>query len=215
MHTPPRSRDRAPTPRRRSRFAALTRAVLAAALPLLAACVAFERAPVAELRCDPDLVGAWTVKTGGGLSKTAHVDARCHSEDWPAMNDKPVALDLTGFAIGQDRYLALTPEQAQRAIGADPGSLTGTAPAGSLFLVLYRVGADGAIEAWLPDSQRALAAIARGELAGRKLDERFALIQGTPEQLHDTLEQRLSLLYDTDRKAMVFQRAKAARQDSP
>ena len=131
------------------------------------------------------------------------------------MGDKPVALELTGFVVGEDRYLVLTPEQAQRAIGADTGSLTGTAPKGSVFLVLYRLGPDGRLQAWLPDSKRALDAIARGELAGRKLDDRYALLQGEPEQLRDTLSQRLTLLYDTDRKAMVFERAKAARQDSP
>jgi len=196
-------------------FQAALRPALAVALAAgLCACVAFERTPVAELRCDPDLAGAWTVKAGGNAHKTVHVDDRCRSEDWPGMGDKPVALELTGFVVGEDRYLVLTPEQAQRAIGADTGSLTATAPKDSVFLVLYRINARGGLDAWLPDSQRALAAIARGELAGRKLDERFALVQGTPEQLRDTLAQRLNLLYDTDRKAMVFERAKAARQDS-
>ncbi|QQP96698.1 hypothetical protein [Lysobacter enzymogenes] len=196
-------------------FQAALRPALAVALAAgLSACVAFERAPVAELSCDPDLAGAWTVKAGGNAHKTVHVDARCRSEDWPGMGDKPTTLELTGFVVGQDRYIVLTPEQAQRAIGADTGSLTATAPKDSVFLVLYRINARGSLDAWLPDSQRALAAIARGELAGRKLDERFALVQGTPEQLRDTLAQRLNLLYDTDRKAMVFERAKAARQDS-
>ncbi|MBN7138394.1 hypothetical protein A7A76_04665 [Lysobacter enzymogenes] len=202
-------------PRLRARvLPRLGAATVLACLTLIGGCVAFERAPVAELRCDPDLAGAWTVKAGGNLSKTVRIDAQCHTEDWPGMNDKPVALDLTGFAIGQDRYIALTPEQAQRAIGADAGSLTATAPKGSVFLVLYRLTANG-LDAWLPDSQRAIDAIARGQLAGRKLDDRFALVQGDPEQLRDTLAQRLHLLYDTDRKAMVFERAKAARQDSP
>jgi len=189
--------------------------LIATILAGLSACVAFERAPVAELRCDPDLAGAWTVKAGGNAHKTVHVDANCRSEDWPGMGDKPTTLELAGFVLGQDRYLVFTPEQAQRAIGADTGSLTHTAPKGSVFVVLYRFDARGGLEAWLPDSQRALDAIARGELAGRKLDDRYALLQGTPEQLRDTLAQRLNLLYDTDRKAMVFERAKAARQDSP
>ncbi|QWP75816.1 hypothetical protein J5226_19725 [Lysobacter sp. K5869] len=195
--------------------AALRLSLAALILAGLSACVAFERAPVAELRCDPDLAGAWTVKAGGNVHKTVHVDARCRSDDWPGLGDKPTTLELTGFVLGQDRYLVFTPEQAQRAIGADAGSLTGTAPKGSVFLVLYRFNAQGGLEAWLPDSQRALDAIARGELAGRKLDDRYALLQGEPEQLRDTLSQRLNLLYDTDRKAMVFERAKAARQDSP
>ena len=190
-------------------------AAVFACLSLLGGCVAFERAPVAELRCDPDLAGAWTVKAGGNAHKTVHVDARCRSTDWPGMGDKPTTLELTGFTIGRDRYIALTPEQAQRAIGADTGSLTATAPKGSVFLVLYRFNAQGGLDAWLPDPQRALDAIARGQLAGRKLDDRFALVQGDPEQLRDTLAQHPDLLYDTDRKAMVFERAKAARQDSP
>lgn len=197
----------------RRRFAAISLSL--ALVTGLSACVAFERAPVAELRCDPDLAGAWTVKTGNGLKKTANVDARCHSEDWPGMNDKPVALDLTGFVIGQDRYIALTPEQAQLAMGADSGALTGGLPQGAVFLVLYRIGPDGVLQAWLPDSKRALDAIARGELRGRRLKEQFALVQGSPEQMRDTLSQQSNLLYDTDRKAMVFERAKAARQDSP
>lgn len=231
---PPMPTNANPPPHARARAnAAATRRRLAAAswpLALAAAlggCVAFERAPVAELRCDPDLAGAWTVSAGNGLKKTAHVDARCHTDDWPGMNDKPVAMDFTGFAIGQDRYLALTPEQAQRAMGADPGALTEGLPAGAVFLVLYRIGPDGALHAWLPDSKRALDAIARGELRGRRLKEQFALVEGDPEQMRDTLSQRSNLLYDTDRKAMVFERAaernveraaepaKAARQDSP
>lgn len=194
---------------------AARRLALAALLAGLSACVAFERPPVAELRCDPDLAGAWTIKAGNGLKKTAHIDARCHTDDWPGMSDKPVALDLTGFVVGQDRYLALTPVQAQLAMGADPGALTEGLPKDAVFLVLYRLGPDGRLQAWLPDSKRALDAIARGELDGRRLKEQFALIQGTPEQLRDTLAQRRNLLYDTDRQAMVFERAKAARQDSP
>lgn len=180
-------------------------AILLAALALAAGCVAFERSPVAESRCDPDLPGQWRLRAEG-VDKTIRIDARCHTEDWPGLRERPVALDLTGFSIGEDRYIVLSPAQAERAIGAEGRSLTATAPAGSVFLVLYRIQG-GRISAWLPDSQRALAAIARGELDGRKLEDRFALVQGDAERLRTTLARRADLLYDTQAKAMSLQRA--------
>jgi len=183
------------------------RAVLLAALALCAGCVAFERSPVAERRCDPDLPGQWRLRADH-IDKTIRIDARCHTEDWPGLRERPVALDLTGFAIGQDRYIVLSPAEAERAIGAEGRSLTRTAPADAVFLVLYRIEG-GRISAWLPDSQRALAAIARGELAGRKLEDRFALVQGDAQRLRATLAQRTDLLYDTQAKAIALQRVSA------
>ncbi len=194
----------APTVEPMSAAARALRPLVLAALALCAGCVAFERSPVAERRCDRDLPGHWRLRAEG-IDKTLRIDARCHTEDWPGLRERPVALDLTGFAIGEDRYIVLSPAEAERAIGAEGRSLTGAAPAGAVFLVLYRIE-DGRISAWLPDSQRALAAIARGELDGRKLEDRFALVQGDAERLRATLARHTDLLYDTRAKAMSLQR---------
>ena len=193
----------AATPRRRGALLG----ALAVSLGLLGGCVAFERSPVAERSCDPELPGEWNLRADG-IAKRIRIDARCHTEDWPGLREQPVALDLTGFKVGRDRYIVLTPADAERAIGAEQKQLSKTAPAGAVFLVLYRIEGDQA-NAWLPDSQRALTAIAAGSLRGRKLEDRFALVEGTSQQLRDTLEEHAGLLYDTDKKAMVLQRATA------
>lgn len=189
-----------------SRSGAVRSGLLLASV-LLGGCVAFERSPVAERSCDPDLPGEWNLRADG-VAKRIRIDARCHTDDWPGLREQPVALDLTGFTDGPDRYIVLTPADAERAIGAEQKQLSKTAPAGAVFLVLYRIEGDQA-SAWLPDSQRALAAIAAGRLRGRKLEDRFALVQGTSPQLRETLADHADLLYDTERKAMVLQRATA------
>ncbi len=199
-HAPPSS---AAMPRRRGALLG----ALAVSLGLLGGCVAFERSPVTERSCDPELPGEWNLRADG-IAKRIRIDARCHTEDWPGLREQPVALDLTGFKVGRDRYIVLTPADAERAIGAEQKQLSKTAPAGAVFLVLYRIEGDQA-NAWLPDSQRALTAIAAGSLRGRKLEDRFALVEGTSQQLRDTLEEHAGLLYDTDKKAMVLQRATA------
>lgn len=190
------------------RTARLLRAALAIALAALSGCVAFERAPVEELACDPDLPGTWKLKADG-VAKTIHIDARCHTEDWPNMGEQTMALDLTGFVLGRDRYIVVPPSVAQRAIGAPGDALIKGTPAGSVFLILYRID-DGRARAWLPDSQRALEAIAAGTLSGRKLDEKFALIEGSAQDIGAALSQHGAVLYDTQKEAIVLQRAAPA-----
>lgn len=192
--------------------AGLLRAALAVALAALSGCVAFERAPVEELSCDPDLPGTWHLKADG-VTKTVHIDARCHTEDWPNMGEQTMALDLTGFVLGRDRYIVVPPSVAQRAIGAPGDTLVKGAPAGSVFLILYRID-EGRARAWLPDSQRALDAIAAGTLGGRKLEEKFALIEGSAQDLRTTLSQHGAVLYDTEKEAIVLQRTAPASKDS-
>lgn len=183
-------------------------------LAALAGCVAFERAPADELACDSDLPGTWNLKADG-IAKTIRIDARCHTEDWPTMGEQTMALDLTGFVLDRDRYIAVSPSVAQRAIGSPGDALVKGTPAGSVFLILYRIE-DGRASAWLPDPQRALAAIARGELDGRKLDNQSALVQGSPQAIRDTLSQHGALLYDTEKKAMVLERVAASpTKDAP
>ena len=189
--------------------ARLLRAELALSLAALSGCVAFERAPVEELGCDPDLPGTWHLKADG-VAKTVHIDARCHTDDWPDMGEQTMALDLTGFVLGRDRYIVVPPSVAQRAIGAPGDALVKGAPAGAVFVILYRID-DGLARAWLPDSQRVLDAIAAGTLSGRKLDEKFPLIEGSAQDLRTTLSQHGAVLYDTDKEAIVLQRASPAR----
>ncbi|ALN90986.1 MULTISPECIES: hypothetical protein [Lysobacter] len=218
--TPPdpcfRAADRPAGPERTERRRGWTNAVAAAAiLAGLGGCVAFEHSPVESATCDPDLPGTWNLKAQG-VAKTLRIDARCHTEDWPGLHEQPTALDLTGFSLGRDRYIVLSPADAQRAIGAQGESLVKAAPAGSVFVILYRIE-NGRASAWLPDSQRVLAAIATGELNGRKLDEKFPLVQGSAQAIRDTLSQHGALLYNTEaNKAMVLERVLApASKDSP
>ncbi|MBW8808897.1 MAG: hypothetical protein JF591_08665 [Lysobacter sp.] len=192
--------------------ARLLRAALAIALVALSGCVAFERAPVEELSCDPDLPGTWHLKADG-VAKTVHIDARCHTEDWPNMGEQTMALDLTGFVLDRDRYIVVPPSVAQRAIGAPGDALIKGTPAGSVFLILYRID-EGRARAWLPDSQRALDAMAAGTLTGRKLDEKFPLIEGSAQDLRTMLQQHSAVLYDTQKEAIVLQRAAPASKDS-
>lgn len=198
----------------RSTLNTALRIALAIALIALSGCVAFERAPVDELTCDPDLPGTWKLKAEN-LAKTLRIDERCHTEDWPGLGEQTMALDLTGFSLGEDRYIVISPADAQRIIGAEGAAMVKTTPAGSVFLVLYRID-KGRATAWLPDSQRALNAIAAGELKGRKLDEKFPLLQGSAQDIRDTLLQHGSLLYDTKKEAMVLERVTPpASKDSP
>jgi hypothetical protein len=83
-----------------------------------------------------------------------------------------------------------------------------------VFLILYRIDDDRA-RAWLPDSQRALDAIAAGTLTGRKLDEKFPLIEGSAQDIRTTLSQHSAVLYDTEKEAIVLQRAAASASAAP
>lgn len=208
---PPRQGNRGlPEPAHLSRpHARLLRAALALVLAALGGCVAFERAPVDELACDPDLPGTWQLKADG-VAKTIHIDARCHTDDWPNMGEQTMALDLTGFVLGRDRYIVVPPSVAQRAIGAPGDALIKGTPAGSVFVILYRIDDDGRARAWFADPQRALDAIAAGTLSGRKLDEKFALIQGSAQDIRGALSQHGAVLYDTEKEAIVLQRAAPA-----
>lgn len=195
---------------RRAPRASILPGLAIAALLALPGCVAFEHAP-AQAQCDPELPGTWLLEEGP-TTKTVRVDARCHTEDWPNPREESVALDLTGFRIGEDRYLMFDPAAAQRAIGAEGESLTRTAPPGSVFLVRYRIQGD-VIDAWLADPQPALAGIAAGKLQGRRLEDHFALLGGSPEQLRTLLSEHGEVFYGTGQKSLKLRRA-AANQEA-
>lgn len=188
----------------------------------LAGCVAFERAPVEPLACDPELPGAWRLQAEG-IRKTIHIDARCRTEDWPGLREQPVALDLTGFVLGRNRYIVIGPADAERALGTQSRNLSERTPEDAVFLVLYRIEGDRA-NAWLASPNLALAAIAQGRLHGRKLDDQYALIQDParlpprklddqhtlvqdePDRLRAVLGEQAELLFDTRQKSMTLTR---------
>lgn len=195
----------------------------------LAGCVGFEQAPVDTLSCDPDLPGLWNLKADGMPAKTIRIDAQCHTDDWPGLREQPVALDLTGFVLGRNRYIVIAPADAERAIGADrgigakPRSISELMPKDGVFLVLYRIDGDQA-NVWLASPDMALSAIAQGRLQGRKLDDRFALIQtpaappagklddqpplirDAPQRLRMVLGEQAEWLFATDQKSMTLTR---------
>ncbi|MEH6422068.1 hypothetical protein [Pseudomonas sp. CGJS7] len=210
--------------------ARLLRLTLAGALAALSGCVVFDRAPVSELSCDPDLPGTWNLKADGG-SKIIHIDARCHTDNWPGLREQPVALDLTGFVLGRNRYIVFSPADAERALGAEGKPLsTGLAKGAAVskdavFLVLYRLEGDRA-SAWLADPALALNAVAQDRLHGGRLDEQYALIRNdplpserkidnrnalvaeTPDRLRVVLGEQPELLFAIDRKSATLTRVK-------
>ncbi|MGH8082714.1 MAG: hypothetical protein ACREP7_19210, partial [Lysobacter sp.] len=146
-----------------------------AALVSLTGCVAFERAPVESRACDPDLPGTWKLQADG-IAKTIRIDSNCHTEDWPGLREEPMALDLTGFVLGRNRYVVIDPADAERALGAQGKALSERTPKNAVFLALYRIEGDRA-NVWLASPDLAVAAIAQRRLQGRRLDDKFMLIQ--------------------------------------
>ena len=165
------------------------RPALAAALLLaLSGCVAFEQAPAAALSCDPALVGTWRSQ-GDGPGRNIVVDRKCRAQ-WPVENGKTVELGLRGYAAGANRYLVLSPRDAERALGSDaPPGLAASVPPDAVFLVLYRI--DGSrLQAWLPDAGAVQNSVKTQVLQGRKPDpkDEALLVSSSGRVLANVLE---------------------------
>ena len=155
---------------RPARIAAL---VLAAAL--LGGCVTFEHAPVAHYRCDPALAGRWqTVKTER-LPRPIEVAADCRMR-WPQDDGSTFETTLRSFRLDEVRYLAFTPQEADRLMDMK-GDLVSRAPADSVLLVRYRIDGDEA-KLWLADPQVLLTPDADGKTAARRVDDQLAHVEG-------------------------------------
>ena len=162
------------------------------ALSLLPGCVAFERAPVSKLRCDSALAGRWQPVKDGPLNSTVEIAADCTLR-WPNEAGGFHAATVTGFTLGDDRYLVLSPTDADRLLAAE-GDLIRSAPKGSVFLARYRVEGDSAL-LWLPDPQIALQTGTKGEATGRRIEDKFTYVEGDRKAIATLLRKRGDALF--------------------
>ena len=119
----------------------------------LSACVTFERAPVAELDCDPALAGEWRPLKDGRSGPPIQVSADC-SVRWPEDDGGIYTTTLGGFELGGSRYFVFTPTVADRLMSADD-DMQRKAPKDSVFIARYRIDGDTA-QVWLADPDEAM-----------------------------------------------------------
>ena len=151
-------------------------ATLALAAGLLGGCVTFEHAPVSRYDCDPALAGRWqTVKTER-LPRPIEVAPDCRMR-WPLDDGGTYETTLRSFVLDDHRYLAFTPEEADRLMDMD-GDLIENAPAGSMLLVRYRIDGED-VKLWLADPEVALTPTQAGIAPARRLEDRFAHVEGS------------------------------------
>lgn len=181
-------------------------AALAFALLALSACVTFERAPVATLACDPALAGQWRPIKDGPQDRVIEVAADC-TVRWPEDDGGTYTTTLEGFALGESRYLVFAPAIADRLMGAG-GDMLRNAPAGSVFMVRYRIDGDRAT-VWLADADEAMRPAAKGLAGGRRLDASNVHVEGSRKAIAALLRARGETLFDIDangRGALTLQR---------
>ena len=185
-------------------------AALAFVLLALSACVTFERAPVATLACDPALAGQWRPIKDGPQDRVIAVAADC-TVRWPEDDGDTYTTTLEGFALGASRYLVFAPAVADRMMGAG-GDMLRNAPAGSVFMVRYRIDGDRAT-VWLADADEAMRAPAKGQAGnqarGRRLDASNVHLEGSRKAIAALLRARGETLFDIDangRGALTLQR---------
>jgi hypothetical protein len=151
-------------------------ATLALVAGALGGCVTFEHAPVSRYDCDPALAGQWqTVKTER-LPRPIEVAPDCRMR-WPLDDASTYETTLRSFTLDDDRYLAFTPEEADRLMDMG-GDLRQRAPAGSVLLARYRIDGDE-VKLWLADPKVALAPTQAGTAPARRLEESLAHVEGS------------------------------------
>lgn len=168
-------------------------AVIALAATLLGGCVTFERAPVAQLSCDPALAGEWQGEKHDAASQAARVSPDCELQ-WPEDDGGTYTTTLRGFTLGGHRYLVFSPEDADRLMDMD-GDLASQAPAGSVLFARYRIDGD-TLQLWLADPNEALRT--GGKVSARQIDDRFAHVEGSREDIAALLRERGDTLFDID-----------------
>lgn len=161
---------------------------------LIGGCVTFEQSPVSRYRCDPALVGDWQPAKTEALKRPIQVAADCRVR-WPEDDGGTFETALRSFELDDARYLAFTPEEADRLMDMD-GDLVKRAPAGSLLLVRYRIDSTE-MKVWLADPEAALAPDANGKAAARKLEDRFAHVEGNRRATANLLRERGDALFRT------------------
>lgn len=176
----------------------------------ISACVTFERAPVAELDCDPALAGEWRPLKDGRSGPPIQVSADC-SVRWPEDDGGTYTTTLEGFELGGSRYFVFTPTVADRLMSADD-DMRRKAPKDSVFIARYRIDGDSA-QVWLADPDEALRPSAKGQAAAVQLDGSNVHIQGSRDAIAELLRTRGDAIFAAKpdgRGVMRLQRVAAA-----
>lgn len=153
----------------------------------LSACVTFERAPVAELDCDPALAGEWRPLKDGMAGPPIQVSADC-SVRWPEDDGGIYTTTLEGFELGGSRYFVFTPTVADRLMSADD-DMQRRAPKDSVFIARYRIDGDTA-QVWLADPDAAMRPPAKDQAAAVQLDGSNVHVQGSRDAIAELLRAR-------------------------
>lgn len=158
----------------------------------LSACVTFERAPVAELDCDPALAGEWRPLNDGRSGPPIQVSADC-SVRWPEDDGGIYTTTLEGFELGGSRYFVFTPTVADRLMSADD-DMRRKAPKDSVFIARYRIDGDSA-QVWLADPDEAMRPPAKGQAAAVQLDGSNVHVQGSRDAIAELLRARVDAIF--------------------
>jgi hypothetical protein len=167
-------------------------ATLALWIGLLGGCVTFEHAPVARYGCDPALAGRWQTVKSERLPRPIEVGADCRMR-WPLDEGGTHESVLRSFKLDDVRYLAFTPEEADRLMEME-GDLIDSAPAGSVLLVRYRIDGEE-VNLWLADPEVALTPAPAGIAPARRLEDRFAHVEGSRRATAKLLRERGDALF--------------------
>lgn len=158
----------------------------------ISACVTFERAPVAELGCDPALAGEWRPLNDGRSGPPIQVSADC-SLRWPEDDGGIYATTLEGFELGGSRYFVFTPTVADRLMSADD-DMQRRAPKDSVFIARYRIDGDTA-EVWLADPDEAMRPPAKGQAWAVQRDGSNVHVQGSRDAIAELLRARGDVIF--------------------
>lgn len=157
----------------------------------LSACVTFERAPVAELDCDPALAGEWRPLKDGRSGPPIQVSADC-SLRWPEDDGSIYTTTLGGFELGGSRYFVFTPTVADRLMSADD-DMQRKAPKDSVFIARYRIDGDTA-QVWLADPDEAMRPPAKDQAAAVRLGDN-AHVKGSRDAIAELLRARGDVIF--------------------
>lgn len=149
----------------------IARAAVAALVLLLSGCVAFEHLPVAELDCDPQLVGRWLPVDedhADDEDDAITVDNNCQALFPPPARASTASYRTTlrGFALDGWRYLVFSAGDVERIMGIEAGTLAAAQDAA--FLLRYRIEGD-LLSGSIVDFSDVRAAVADKRIEGRAL----------------------------------------------
>lgn len=179
---------------------------------LIGGCVTFEQSPVSRYHCDAALVGDWQPAKTEALKRPIQVAADCRVR-WPEDDGGTFETTLRSFELDDARYLAFTPGEADRLMDMD-GDLVKSAPAGSLLLARYRIDSTE-MKVWLADPEAALEPDANGKAAARKLEDRFAHVEGNRRATAKLLRERGDALFRTSQTEGMTRFTRVTTETTP